>query len=158
MNRTNSSTLCLVMCFAAIGALRTTPARAAEPYLLEADPPCIQERLGRVQVELGDARPDPRRGGAVAGVSYARALAKLRAAAAERGADAVVLREHQADYFSKGSRRPSRPTYVKLSGAALRLKAGATGCIFAKIDPIEFERSALDNERADVSRNAGVSF
>lgn len=120
--------------------------------------PRVSKSLGRVRITLGEEHPDPRRGGAAPSVSYARALAKLRAAAAERGADAVVLREHQADYVAKGSRRPSRPTYVMLSGAALRLKAAAAGCALALIDAAEFERIALDKDRAHVAKNAGVSF
>jgi hypothetical protein len=152
------SALSLSACFGTVGVPQTASAQVKEPHLLQADPPCIDERMGRVRVTLGDGRPDPRRGGVTPTVSYGRALAKLRAAAAERGADAVVLREHQADYFAKGSRRPSRPTYVMLSGAAVRLRSAASGCALVVIDPVEFERSALGRDRANVSENAGVSF
>lgn len=148
---------CIAACFLTISAFHT-PARAGEPLLLESDPPCVAERLGRVRIALGEERPDPRRGGAVPGVSYARALSKLTAAAAQRGADAVVIREHQADYFAKGSRRPSRPTYVMLAGVALRLKPATGGCALAKIDPAEFERSALERDRENVGKDAGVNF
>lgn len=76
----------------------TASARDSDTPVLGGDPGCVVERLGRVRIEVGNKAPDPRRGGHLSAVSYAK---RLGVAAGERGAHAVILREHEADYFAK---------------------------------------------------------
>ena len=139
-------------------ALQVSVADASDMHILETEPPCISARVGWVQSDLGDERPDPRRGGLVLSVSYKRAFEKLKSAAAERGADAIVLREHRADYFTKGTGRPRRPTYIALAGVGVRIKDISGECSLAHIDLAEFERAAMEKDRTDIMNNAGVSF
>ena len=132
-------------------------AQSSDIRILKTDPLCSAERLGRVRIELGEKKPDPRRGGSLPTIGYARAFERLGSAGGERGANVVVLREHEADYFARGARRPSRPTYVALEGLAMRLSAPAA-CSVVEIDPAEFEREASKKSRTNVTNSAGVSF
>jgi hypothetical protein len=93
-----------------------------------------------------------------AGVSYKKAFARLQQAAAEKGGNAVLLRDHQASYFTRGSRRARRPSYVSLTGAVVTLKDQKAPCSLSLLDPREFERSAIAKHRENVTKNAGVSF
>ena len=133
-------------------------AGASEVYVLQSSPACIEQNLGSVQVTLGEERPDPRRGGIVLGVSYKKAFDKLKDAAVKRGGNAVVLREHRADYFTIGARRAPRPTYVALSGTVIRIHDPADSCSLARIDPVKFAREAMAKKRTNVAKNAGVNF
>lgn len=126
--------------------------------LLSASPLCVERRLGVVSVTLGTREPNPRTGMPLPGVSYGTAFARLIEAAEAKGANAVVLRAHEAAYIAKGARRPGRPTYLSLQGAAVRLDDNDAVCVLEAIDPDEFERRAVEKERDEVSRNAGVSF
>ena len=82
----------------------------------------------------------------------------LLAAAAQKGGNAVILRAHQADYFAKGARRPTRPTYVLLQGTAVVLKDDRKHCSMRLIDPVEFERNARARQRDEVSKDMGTSL
>lgn len=113
--------------------------------LLMSPPACVKHRLGRVAVSVGNREPNLRTGMAPGGVSYQRAFQKLAQAAAEKGGNAVVLREHQADYFTKAARRARRPTYVSLRGAVLVLDEQQRQCSMTLIDPSKFEQDAISN-------------
>jgi hypothetical protein len=142
--------------------LATTPASAigklTDVRLLMSSPPCVEQRLGQVAVSIGSKEPNPRTGMAPSGVSYKKAFDKLARAAAEKGGNAVVLRDHQADYFTKGARRAQRPTYVLLQGAVVVVWTHKDQCPMTIIDPSEFERDATTRPRSDSQKDAGVSF
>ncbi|HEY0659791.1 MAG TPA: hypothetical protein VGD21_00490 [Lysobacter sp.] len=146
-----------------LGIAGTSEATAAEPAhpgipVLQASPPCVQDRLGLVSVRLGNKEANLRTGMPASAVSYQKAFAKLKDAAEAKGADAVVLRDHEAVYVAKGARRSKRPSYVSLRGAAIRLDASAARCDLVLIDPVEFERRALAQERQEAAKDAGLSF
>lgn len=143
----------LLLIAPAHGANESTDVR-----LLMASPRCVEQRLGQVTVGVGSKDPNPRTGMAPRGVSYQRAFEKLAEAAAEKGGNAVVLRHHQADYFTKGARRPLRPTYVSLQGAVVLLAAHDAECPLALIDPSEFEEGASTKPRTNEMKDGGVSF
>lgn len=140
-----------------------TDVTAADPTnagmkVLQTSPSCVLSRLGRVSVTLGTKDANPRSGTPPSGVSYQKAFAKLMDAAEAKGADAVVLRGHEAAYVAKGTRRSRRPTYVSLQGAAIRLDASATPCDLDLIDPAEFERHASASERQEVVKDTGTAL
>ncbi|MDR7097669.1 hypothetical protein J2X04_000016 [Lysobacter niabensis] len=145
----------LGLALAVAGVMANEPATA---LLLEESPSCVQARLGRVSVHLGSREPNDRTGMAPASVSYRKAFAELVQAAEARGADAVVLRSHEADYVGKGARQPRRPTWLYLEGAAVRLKPPVQFCHLVIIDPAEFERRARAAVREDVQTDTGKSF
>jgi hypothetical protein len=126
--------------------------------LLGGSPSCVERRLGVVSVTLGSREPNPRSGMPPPGVSYRTAFARLIEAAESKGANAVVLRAHEAAYIAKGARRPKRPTYLSLQGAAVRLDDKVRGCVLDVIEADEFERRAAEKERDNMTRNTGVSF
>ena len=70
----------------------------------------------------------------------------------------MVLRGHEADYFTKGTRRVERPTYLSLQGAVIVLDANDAECQLDLIDPAGFERDAMNKDRQDVAKDKGVSF
>ena len=74
------------------------------------------------------------------------------------GADAVVLRSHEAAYEARGSRQPRSPTWLSLRGLAVRLDRTARNCELAVIDPADFAREALEKDRQHLSVDTGVSF
>jgi hypothetical protein len=140
------------------------PVRAAGPVgavkLLQASPSadCVSRRLGQVEVTLGSKEPNARTGMAPPSVSYRKAFAQLLEAARARGADAVVLREHESAYVARGARQPRRPTYLSLHGAALQLGGEPGKCPLVVLDPREYERQALARQREDVSTDTGLAF
>jgi hypothetical protein len=142
----------------ALATARVMATQPATALLLEESPSCVQARLGRVSVRLGSREPNERTGMPPASVSYRKALAELARAAGARGADAVVLRSHEADYVGKGARKPRRPTYLYLEGAAVRLQSPVQSCRLVIIDPAEFERRASAAVREDVRTDTGMSF
>lgn len=143
-----------------IGVADVTAAdpKQAGVRVLQTSPSCVHSRLGRVSVTLGNKEANQRTGMPSSGVSYRKAFARLMDAAEAKGADAVVLRGHEAAYIAKGTRRSRRPTYVSLQGAAIRLDANAASCDLVVIDPAEFERRALAGEREEVVKDAGTSL
>jgi hypothetical protein len=137
-------------------------AGAADPspgvQLLSASPSCVKDRLGQVSVTVGNREPNLRTGMAPTSVSYRAAFAKLQQAASAKGGNAVVLRGHQADYFSKSAKKARRPTFLSLTGAVVNLDADVTGCALARLDPAEFERDALAKQKEDVVIFTGTAF
>ena len=83
-------------------------------------------------------------------VDYDWAFAKLAAAAKAQGANAVVVRWHQATYFTRNSRRSHKPVHVQLRGAAIRTHAESGPCTFALADARDFEQRARRGEPLEV--------
>lgn len=141
MQRSAVLALCLMVSGAAL-AHQPGPAQ-----LLESVPPtCVGERFGRVTIKLGSKEPNPRTGMSPAAVSYRRAFAKLQEEAAKRGGHAVVLRGHEAQFYTKGARVARLPTYVQLSGDAVTLKPDLAGCRIVALDAEAFAQDALGRE------------
>ncbi len=131
------------------------PAVADPPVpveLLRSTPPtCVAERFGRISVQLGSPEPNTNTGMAPTPVSYQKAFAKLQKAAGERGGHAVVLRAHEAKFYTKGTRVAQRPTFVKLSGDVVTMKRDLQGCRVVPLDVAQFVDDALQQEREQVT-------
>lgn len=84
-------------------------------------PGCDYDKLGSVEITLGQRVSETTMDPNVPTVDYGRAMARLAEAAQARGANAVVLRQHQGVYFTLKGKRSREPVYVKLSGGAIRL-------------------------------------
>ena len=110
-------------------------------------PRCMESRLGPVSARLGERAPNPHTGTVPVGVSYQRVFHRLREAAEQKGGNAVVLRSHRADYFSKSARRPTRPTYIELLGTAVVLKEERDDCRLAVIDTVQLKQDARRRQR-----------
>ena len=76
-----------------------TPALAV-PLLWES-PGCGHQKLGTVEIELGEHVSEITQDANVPTVDYGRAMKKLSDAGAAKGANAVVLRWHQGVYFTR---------------------------------------------------------
>lgn len=154
---------CLIL--AALAVLSGFPARSegvgtSGPIpLLIASPPCVDRRLGQVEVTLGTKVPNPKTAMPPRGVSYRQALDDLSEAAVERGGDAVILRHNEALYYNKGGRRARRPMYLSLRGAVVVLDEGKRRtCRLNYVDPEAFEREALRRTRNDILRDTRTDF
>lgn len=144
---------------AAIAAITTVPASAAPaaadeletavPVLWQA-PSCSHDKLGQVGIQVGTRVSETTRDLLVPTVGYAAAFAALATAAQEKGADAVVVRWHQATYFTRNGRRTHRPVHVQLRGAAIGIHADARPCDLALVDPADFAERAVNGEPLDV--------
>ncbi|UNK48703.1 hypothetical protein MNR01_13250 [Lysobacter sp. S4-A87] len=131
---------------------------STEVRLLGASPSCVKDRLGQVSVTLGSREPNLRTGMAPTTVRYRDAFAKLQAAASAKGGEAVVLRGHEAGYFTKGAKKARRPTFLSLQGAVVTLHAHGAGCALAALDPAEYERDVSGKEPEDVVIFTGTAF
>lgn len=147
--------LCAGLAAASAGA---APEPGEGARVLTASPACAHRRLGQVSVSLGSKEPDMRTGMPPSAVSYPRAFAKLASAARAKGGDAVVLRSHDAAYVAKGARLGRRPTYVSLQGAVIALADPDGRCALALLDPVAFERQALERQAQDSVKDTGTSF
>lgn len=133
------------------------PAQTA-PRILLASPACVAARLGQVDVALGTRTPNENSGMPPSTISYRRAFARLAEAGAAKGADAVVLRHHDAAYLAKGARVPKRPTYIELHAAAIRLDPSRMPCDLVPLDVDAFARDAMSKRRQDVAIEQGTNF
>ena len=130
------------------------PAAVVVPVLWQ-PPSCPHDKLGQVSIQVGTRVNESTRDLLVPTVYYDRAFAKLATAAQAIGADAVVVRWHQATYFSRNKRRSHTPVHVQLRGAAIRTHADAGPCSFALVDPLDFEQRASSAKPVEVnSRDA----
>ncbi len=109
------------------------------PVLLES-PPCAHEKLGSVTAEVGQRVNESTQDGRVPTIRVQPAFERLAHAAAEKGANAVVLRSHQGVYFTYGGRRSSAPVYLKLAGGAVRLPDDTSTCRLVLADARELDR------------------
>jgi hypothetical protein len=85
-------------------------------------------------------------------VSYKAAFDKLAAAASKLGGSAVILRNHEANYFSRGAGHDKRPTYIELQGDAIRIIASASPCQMEIIDPVAFGRHSQNAQKVEVNK------
>ncbi|MCD9087858.1 hypothetical protein [Stenotrophomonas sp. SY1] len=91
-------------------------------------------------------------------VSYQQAFEQLLKAASARGGEAIVLRGHEAQFFTKGARIARRPTFLELRGSVVNLQAHGQGCNLVELDPVEFEHEALAREGESLEHSTGVAF
>ncbi|MFD0739078.1 hypothetical protein ACFQZQ_07270 [Lysobacter koreensis] len=143
------------MATALVAALSTVSAAAAEsgavvPVLWES-PGCRHEKLGPLVVQTGERVSEITQDERVPTVRYQRAVVRLADAAAAKGANAVVLRQHQAVYFTRLGRKSQDPVFIKLDGAAIRLPADASHCMLVAADVAELERRARTGKPVNVS-------
>lgn len=134
------------------GALWWTCAWAASaaPPVIEADPGCRYRRLGTVAIEAGtrvkensfDRDPSP--------VHYPRAFARLAEAAAQQGANAVILRKHRATYYTRAGRRTPEAVHVQLGGAAILLE-DPQSCTLELSDPRAYATSGKSERIVDTT-------
>lgn len=144
----------LAAAFAALPAI-AAPAAAAEagdavPPVLWQAPSCDHDKLGQVAIQVGNRVSETTRDLLVPTVDYAAAFAALATAAQAKGADAVVVRWHQATYFTRNGRRTRRPVHVQLRGAAIGIHADARPCDLALADPAAFAERAASGEAVNV--------
>jgi hypothetical protein len=62
----------------------------------------------------------------------------------------VVVRWHQATYFTRNGRRSHKPVHVMLRGAAIHTNAEAGECSFALADSLQFEERASSGKPVEV--------
>jgi len=115
-------------------------------------PACEHEKLGVVEITLGEKVSEITQDDKVPGVDYGRAMDKLVAAAQDRGANAVVLRVHQGVYFTYQGRKSRKPVYVKLRGAAIHMTPEALAqCPLTPLSVAELEARSRDGKPSNVS-------
>ncbi len=120
-------------------------------------PSCGHDKLGQVSIQTGVRVTEATQDLLVPTVNYAGAFAKLATAAKAKGADAVIVRWHQATYFTRNGRRSHRPVHLQLRGAAIRMHADAGPCDFALADPQAFEQRASDGKPVEVGSDDAYS-
>ena len=125
------------------------------PVLWQA-PSCSHDKLGQVSIQVGTRVNEATQDLMVPTVDYAWAFNKLAAAAQAKGADAVVVRWHQATYFTRNGRRSHRPVHVQLKGAAIRTHDDAGTCSFALADSADFDQRARSGKPVEV--NSGDAY
>lgn len=118
------------------------------PVLLEY-PGCRYDSLGEVQASAG-ARPDGSpQDSRLRGASYHLVLERLAREGAVRGANGVVVREHQAAFYSSNGRRTARPVHVVLVALAIRMDE-PSACRTRPVDASEMQRRAVQGTATDV--------
>jgi len=129
----------------------------AVPVVWES-PGCEHEKLGVVVIEAGERVSEITQDPNVPTVDYARAVRKLADAAATKGANVVVLRNHQGVYFTRNGKRTLKPVYVKLSGAAIRMPAESLAqCPLRPVEVAELEARSLGTKAQNVSSRAAFA-
>ena len=135
--------LVLILLFSAPAAY------AAGLPVLSGYPGWDYERLGNVRADDG-RRPD----GSLDDTrlrlaSYSRVFDRLSAQGEARGANAIAVDLHEADFYTKNGNRTKRPVYVAVSGAAIRV-ADAARCRLDVLDAEALQARALQGKAADV--------
>lgn len=103
-------------------------------------PGCDHDKLGSVEITLGNKVSEITQDPNVPTVDYGRAMDKLAEAAQDKGANAVVLRAHQGVYFTQQGKRSRKPVYVKLRGAAIHLSPEALAqCPLRPVSLVDLE-------------------
>lgn len=120
-------------------------------------PLCKHHKLGQVRIQYGTRVSEATRDLLVPTVDYRRAFAALAAAAEAKGGDAVIVRWHQAMYFTRNGRRSQKPVHVQLRGAVIRTQADAAPCSYAIADPVLFAERASSGKPVDVSSGDAYS-
>ncbi len=88
-------------------------------------PGCDHDKLGSVEITLGEHVSEITQDPNVPTVEYGRAMARLAKAGSNKGANAVVLRWHQGVYFTFRGKKSRKPVFIKLRGAAIHLSPQA---------------------------------
>lgn len=138
---------------AVVVLMLATPVSAATNTVVPViwqSPACAHDKLGQVSIRVGTRVTESTQDVMVPTVDYDWAFAKLAAAAKAQGANAVVVRWHQATYFTRNSRRSHKPVHVQLRGAAIRTHAESGPCSFALADAGDFEQRARRGEPVEV--------
>ena len=121
------------------------------PVVLES-PACDHEKLGAVEITIGENVSEITQDDKVPPVDYGRAMDKLVAAAQDRGANAVVLRFHQGVYFTHQGRKSRKPVYVKLRGAAIHMTPEALAqCPLTPLSVAELEARSREGKPMNVN-------
>jgi hypothetical protein len=105
-------------------AVTIDPGERVVPVIWES-PGCEHEKLGVVEITVGERVSEITQDPNVPTVEYGRAMARLSRAAGEKGANAVVLRWHQGVYFTFKGKKSRKPVFVKLRGAAIHMSPDA---------------------------------
>jgi hypothetical protein len=134
-----------------LSALAGASSASSDIPVLSRSPACAFDRLGSVSVTAG-TKDDPGASRAPHGVSYQSAFDKLAAAASRLGGSAVILRNHEANYFSRGAGHDKRPIYIELQGDAIRMVASASPCQMEIIDPVAFGRHSENAQKVEVNK------
>ncbi|BDU15490.1 hypothetical protein LA521A_06910 [Lysobacter auxotrophicus] len=162
MNLLSSWPACLALALVAplhAGEHERAPANAERveavatqvPLILES-PACEHEKLGAIEITIGEKVSEITQDTNVPTVDYGRAMDKLAAAAQQRGANAVVLRMHQGVYFTRSGKQSRKPVYVKLRGAAIHLSPEALAqCSLTPLSVAELEARSRDGKPQNVS-------
>lgn len=124
----------------ALAAWAGAAASAERLPVLDESPACEHRKLGVVEIEAGTRVSERMPGPDPAAVNYPRAFDRLADAAAEQGANAVVLRRHRATYYTRAGRRTPQAVHVQLSGAAIRIEGDIAACRLAPADPRAYAR------------------
>ncbi|AXK70917.1 hypothetical protein DWG18_00510 [Lysobacter sp. TY2-98] len=139
-------------CVPVLLALAVSTVSAGEPAasqipVLSAMPACALERVGSVSGSDGREPSANAREVSMGGADYRRAFAGMTNAAIKRGANAVVLTGHNAQFFTRGNSASRRPVYIALDGVAIKL-ADATHCALQVQDPDALLKRAVQNRGA----------
>jgi hypothetical protein len=117
----------------------TDPDERVVPVVWES-PGCEHDKLGSIEITLGERVSEITQDPNVPTVEYGRAMARLAKAAGDKGANAVVLRWHQGVYFTFRGKKSRKPVFVKLRGAAIHLSPQALAeCPLKPITVAELE-------------------
>lgn len=120
-------------------------------------PSCKHDKLGQVRILSGTRVSEATRDLLLPTVDYRRAFMTLAAAAQAKGGNAVIVRWHQATYFTRNGRRSHKPVHVQLRGAVIRTHADAGACSFALADPLVFEERASSGKPVEVGSGDAYS-
>ena len=124
--------------------------RTTVPVFLQT-PTCDYDKLGQVSTHAGTRVSETMKDPMVSAVDYRLAFAQLAAAASAQGGNAVVVRWHHATYFTRMGRRTTKPVYVQLRGAVIRMHEDLAQCSATEVDPVDFARRAARGEPTNVS-------
>lgn len=113
------------------------------------EPSCGYDKLGSVTATTGtEVSAQTADVAWVPPADYHVAFQRLGEAARARGGNAVVLRKHEATFFSKARSRSRRPVLVRLNGAVIRLPL--RNCELEHVDPNVMLARAMSGQPFDV--------
>lgn len=142
--------------FGIASMIALAPAAWATDFpVVEAMPGCAHEKLGTVAVSEGTDVSLGTKEIRVASASYPAAFRKLANAGAARGANTLVLRGHEATFFTKARYRSPRPVHVRLHAAAIRIHQPAA-CRLETLAPQALQRRAIEGEALNVIADPGA--
>lgn len=136
-------------------ALAAQTASGAALPVVETMPSCAHAKLGTVAAVEGTDVSRGTKDIRVAPADYAAAFRKLGEAAAAKGANLLVLRGHQAQFFTKARGRSLRPVHVALRAAAVRVDDLAA-CPIEALAPEALQRRAIEGEAQEIIADPGA--